>query len=236
MESDSGFSAARTTPPGTVMAGTAAPGHQHGDELIRRARQYEAAVSAAFLSRRRRVFDELVRHAGVRPGDRVLDVGCGTGYFAARAARVAGPTGRVVGIDPSPPVIRYAARHAPPGCTFHVASAQQLPYPDHSFDVVISSVALHHIAGPGRPTALTQMRRVLRPGGRLLIAEFRAPRGAVAGHLTGLLAGPAMQHNPIDEYADLIVQAGFTLTGRGDCRPLLTYLGAGRPAEHPGVG
>ena len=114
-------------------------------------------------------------------------------------------------------------------------SAQALPYPDDSFDVVISSLALHHIGGPDRPTALAQMRRVLRPGGRLLIAEFRAPSRAVTGHLTGPLAGRAMQHNPIDEYADLIAEAGFTVTGRGDCRPLLTYLATSRPVAEQGL-
>jgi ubiquinone/menaquinone biosynthesis C-methylase UbiE len=146
----------------------------------------------------------------------VLDVGCGTGYLTRRAARAVGPAGRVVGVDPAAPAIAYARRVSPPHCDFHVASGEAIPEPGASFDVVVSSLAVHHIPPQGRPVALQEMYRVLRPGGRLLIADFRPPRNRALNHLIGALSGPAMQHNPIDRLPGLIADAGFEVTGSGD--------------------
>lgn len=206
----------------------------HSGGLIRRARLYEYGAAIGFLGQRRRVYDDLVAQSGAQPGDQVLDIGCGTGYFTRRAARAVTPGGHAVGIDPSRPVIDYATRLAPANCTFHLASAQALPHPDASFDVVISSLAIHHLHPDERLTALREMRRVLRPGGRLLIADFRPPRNRIANHLIGALAGHAMQHNPIGRLADLIIQAGFHVTGTGDRWPWLHYVQAQRPTLESG--
>jgi ubiquinone/menaquinone biosynthesis C-methylase UbiE len=207
-------------------------GHRedHGGGLIHRARMYEVSSSIAFAGLRRRVFDGLVGKSGAGPGDRVLDVGCGTGYFARRAARAVLPGGEVVGIDPSPSVIEYARGRAPAHCTFVVAGAEALPQPDGSFDLVISSLAMHHLPEPLRPVALREMHRVLRPGGRLFIADFRPPANPVAGHLIGSLGGHSMRFNPIHLLAELIGDAGFRVTGQGDQRPWLHYVRAERPA------
>jgi SAM-dependent methyltransferase len=131
----------------------------------------------------------------------------------------------------SPPVIAYATRVAPPACTFQVAAAQQLPLPDASFDLVVSSLAVHHIPPDLRPAAVREMLRVLHPGGRLFVADFRPPRNRIANHLIGALSGHAMQHNPIHELPNLMAAAGFQVTGTGDCRPMLSYVRAVRPAE-----
>lgn len=94
---------------------------------------------------------------------------------------------------------------------------------------MVSSLAIHHIPPDARPVAVREMHRVLRPGGRLLIADFRPPRNRAANHLIGALTGHAMQHNPIDQLADLVADAGFSITGIGDQRPLLRYIQAERP-------
>ena len=104
-------------------------GHGHADDasggLIRRARLYEIFSAAAFAGRRRRVFDRLAALSGAIPGDRVLDVGCGTGFFATRLAAAVQPGGRVDGIDPSPPMIDYAAGRGDAHCVFTVAGVGQ---------------------------------------------------------------------------------------------------------------
>ena len=144
-----------------MNAGNGGAGAREG-ALIHRARLYELTAWTGFLGRRRRVFDRLVAEAGVRPDDRVLDVGCGTGYFARRAATVIGPNGGLVGVDPSTAVIEYARRKLP-SAVFHVAGAQAIPEPERSFEVVVSSLAVHHIPSEDRPAAFGEMSRVLRP-------------------------------------------------------------------------
>jgi len=207
--------------------------HGHADDgsggHIRRARLYEFAATIGFAGFRRRIYDDLVTLSGAKPGDRVLDVGCGTGYLTRRAAHAVTPGGHVVGVDPSPPVIDYATRTAPPNCTFHLATAEAIPEPDAAFDVVMSSLAIHHLPPQHRPTAFHEMHRVLRPGGHLLIADFRPPRNRLANHLIGALSGHAMQHNPIEQFAQLITDAGFRITGSGNRRPWLHYIQAQRP-------
>jgi ubiquinone/menaquinone biosynthesis C-methylase UbiE len=172
------------------------------------------------------LFDGLVALSGVHRGDEVLDVGCGTGYFAKRAARVVGPDGSVFGIDPSETVVEYATRTAPPNCRFVVAGAERLPFPDNAFDVVVSSLAFHHLPPAARPEALREVCRVLRPEGRLLLVDFRPPSGWVARRLVGAMSGHSMSHNPIDRLPDLIAAAGLTLFGSGDRWPLLRYFQA----------
>jgi ubiquinone/menaquinone biosynthesis C-methylase UbiE len=194
--------------------------------LIHNARRYELAATIAFLGRRRRVFDGLVALSGARPGDQVLDIGCGTGYFTRRAARAVGPDGHALGIDPSRPVIDFATRRAPANCTFQTAGAQALPRADGSSDVVISSLAIHHVPPGDRPLALREMRRVLRPGGRLLIADFRRSPHRAVSRLIHPLGGHATRHNPPDGLPDLIAQAGFQVTGTGDRWPSLQYVQA----------
>ncbi len=206
-------------------------GHPHSGAggHINNPRRYEYAAAIAFLGQRRRIFDHLIALSGTRHGDRLLDVGCGTGYLARRAARAVGPAGHVVGVDPSAASVAYAGHDAPSNVSFHVAGAEAIPESDASFDVVISTLAIHHIPPPQRPVALREMRRVLRPGGHLLIADFRPPSCKIANHLIGALTGHAMQHNPIDQLPDLITDAGFTVTGRGDRKPWLAYVQATTP-------
>jgi len=204
--------------------------HEHGSGgHVVRPRLYEFTAAVGFLGRRRAGFDHVVAASGMREGDRVLDVGCGTGYLTRRAARAVGPTGHVIGVDPSQPVVDYAKRAAPPNCTFHVTGGESLPEPDASVDVVVSSLAIHHIPPEHRPAALSEIHRVLRPGGRLLIAEFRPP----TNRLTGALFGPAMRHGIVGELNGLVTGAGLEVTGSGDRGPwphLLHYLRARRPS------
>ena len=105
--------------------------------------------------------------AAIAPGERVLDVGCGTGVLAREAAARAGPAGRVIGLDLNEGMLAVA-RRLRPEIDWRQGDALDLPFADHAFDVVVSQFALMFF--PDRPRALREMWRVLAPGGRLAVA------------------------------------------------------------------
>ncbi|MEU8364670.1 class I SAM-dependent methyltransferase [Nonomuraea sp. NPDC048882] len=205
--------------------------HEHADEggTIDRPRAYDAFATIGFLGARRATFTRLATAARPHAGDRVLDVGCGTGYLTRILSPVVTPTGHVTGLDPSPAMIDHARGRASANCTYVVGEGQSLPFPDGSFDLVVSSLAVHHMPAGARPEALRQMFRVLRPGGRLLIAEFRPPVNPLARRVIGLLSGPAMRHDPRDLLGTMIPDAGFQVEAEGELPHLLYYVRATRP-------
>jgi ubiquinone/menaquinone biosynthesis C-methylase UbiE len=110
----------------------------------------------------------IVELAGITPGERILDVGCGPGRLAILGGRVAGPSGEACGIDPAPEMIELARRNAARAhvpTRFEVGVIEALPYPDHRFDVVSSSLMLHHLPEDLKRRGLAEVRRVLKPAG-----------------------------------------------------------------------
>ena len=184
----------------------------------------EAVTYLAFGGRRRTVYARIVALSDARPGDRVLDVGCSGGYLARLLAAAVTPGGQVTGVDPSGPAISYARRRAPGNCSFAVGVAQGLDLPDQSFDVLTSTLAAHHIPEASRPDAFGDMYRVLRPGGTLLVADFR-PSGR---RHTLRSRACAMRHGSAVPLAELVTAAGFRVEARGEL-PLLCYVSAVRP-------
>jgi ubiquinone/menaquinone biosynthesis C-methylase UbiE len=203
--------------------------HEDGGGTIDHPRAYEVLAEIGFAGRRRSAFTRLAALSGAAPGDHVLDVGCGTGYLTRLLAPLVGPDGRVTGLDPSPPMLDHARRRAPGNCSYEAGEGQALPFPDGSFDVVVSSLAVHHMPLSARGTAVQEMFRVLRPGGRLLICEFRPPANRLAARLVSALAGPAMRPSMPDLLAGLVPAAGFHIQSMGDVRPSLRYVSAVRP-------
>jgi len=194
-------------------------------------RIYDTFVELFFLGRRRSTYQALVTAAGVRPGQHVLDVGCGPGYFARLLAQTVGPGGQVVGIDPSPEMIAYATRKAgrASNCQFQVGTAESLDLPSDRFDVVVSSLVMHHLPEDLRVPALREMRRVLRPGGTLLVAEAQIPRH-------GLLRVVARLHSfdhmarMVPHLEPLAARSDFAEIRTGEAPPWLRYVRAIKPA------
>lgn len=126
---------------------------------------------------------DLVGRVGLRPGDRVLDVACGTGAVARLAASAAGETGRVAAVDVNRGMLAVGrSLQAPPGAQieWHEASADALPFGDGQFDVVLCQLGLQFF--PNRPAALHEMRRVVATAGRVGASVYTAIDRNPAAH------------------------------------------------------
>lgn len=130
------------------------------------AQQMEVVYRSRDILRRRR----LVREAlGATPGERVLDAGCGPGFYVAELLDEVGPEGAVVGVDSSPQMLALAAKRSEgrANVSFHEGEVAALPVEDGGFDRALSVQVLEYVADI--PAALCELLRVLRPGGRLLL-------------------------------------------------------------------
>ncbi|HET9317586.1 MAG TPA: methyltransferase domain-containing protein, partial [Vicinamibacteria bacterium] len=115
-----------------------------------------------------------VRHASLRPGEAVLDLGCGAGIDTLLAARAVGPGGRVIGLDMTPEMVERARRNAAearlPHVDIRMGAMEEIPLPDGSVDVIVSNGVLNLSTRKSR--ALAESFRVLRPGGRIAIVDL----------------------------------------------------------------
>jgi ubiquinone/menaquinone biosynthesis C-methylase UbiE len=145
--------------------------------------------------------------AALKAGDQVLDVGCGTGTLALEAQRIVGSAGHVVGIDPSEEQISRAhakaARQRAP-VEFQIGLIEQLAFPDQTFDVVLSTLMMHHLPTSLKQRGFAEIARVLKPWGRLVIADF-VRRQERAGLATRFHAGGSS----LRELAALASDGGF---------------------------
>src|SRR5262249_41083176 len=144
-----------------------------------RDREYQIEGSAAELFERYLVpaitalwAADLVGRAAPQPGERVLDVACGTGVVARLAARTMG-AGRIVGLDINEAMLAVARSQAAdltPPIEWHEASVLEMPFPDRAFDLVLCQLGLQFF--PDRPRALREMHRVLVPDGRMALSVY----------------------------------------------------------------
>jgi demethylmenaquinone methyltransferase/2-methoxy-6-polyprenyl-1,4-benzoquinol methylase len=121
-----------------------------------------------------------VRWSGVREGDRVLDCATGTGDLAIAFRRVVGDRGQVIGTDFVPEMLELA-RGKSRDITFEVADVTRLPYEDHAFDVASISFGIRNVNDPA--AGISELARVVRPGGRVVVLEFGQPQGKIFGSL-----------------------------------------------------
>ncbi|OLF10838.1 class I SAM-dependent methyltransferase [Actinophytocola xanthii] len=160
------------------------------------------------------IHQQMITLAGPREGQRVLDVGCGTGNLL-RATGRRYPNVDLVGLDPDPKALARAARKARRAglrVRFDRGFAQELPYPDGSFDRVLSSLMLHHLDGPAKDSLLAEVRRVLRADGMLVLADAVVEEHS-RGHGHGMRGRmrEQLRDNVGDAVAERIVAAGFTV-------------------------
>jgi len=149
--------------------------------VLHKAAGYDLLLWLVTRGREQAFREKMLQFAHLQPGDAVLDVGCGTGTLAILAKRKVGPTGEVCGIDASPEMIARAqrkARRAGIQVSFKESFAQSLPFSEGRFDVVMTTVMLHHLPKKARAVLAGEMRRVLKPGGRVLAIDFSAKEKA----------------------------------------------------------
>lgn len=164
---------------------------------------------------------DLVDAVGVRPAERVLDVACGTGIVARHAARRVGPDGEVAGVDAIAAMLsaaREAASRLGTQIRWKEATADDLPFPDESFDVALCQQGLQFFAD--RPAALAEMYRVTRPDGRLGLSTCRSLE-----HQPGdaVLIDTVKRHVGVE--AGKVVASPYSLGDPEEVRTLITDAG-----------
>jgi demethylmenaquinone methyltransferase/2-methoxy-6-polyprenyl-1,4-benzoquinol methylase/phosphoethanolamine N-methyltransferase len=185
------------------------PPETRGRTIGRFARFYDAAGSLVSFGQNAKTNREIVARAGVKPGERVLDAGCGTGAQTLPAAEVAGPR-RVSGIDPSPQMLERARSKAAKNgldIDFRAAAIEKLPYGDGEFDVVLSSRMLHHLPEDVMRSGFAEVRRVLKPGGRFLVTDIVAGRSLIGALIR--LFGHAHSPQGLKRIKAMLGEAGF---------------------------
>lgn len=142
------------------------------------AERYDAGNDLLSFGTHRLWKRRLVRLAAARPGARVLDIATGTGDIALRFAKTVGLQGQVIGLDFSAKMIQQAKQrpnNQKPNLSFEVGDAMSLRFHDNTFDIASISFGIRNVDEP--VTALREMHRVVKPGGRVIVMEFGQPRG-----------------------------------------------------------
>jgi ubiquinone/menaquinone biosynthesis C-methylase UbiE len=184
--------------------------------ILHAAARYDFLLWLLTLGRETAFREKMLRFAVLQPGESVLDIGCGTGTLAIAAKRQVGPTGAVSGVDASSEMLARAekkARRLGVEVSFKCGSAQSLPFSAAQFDVVLSTMMLHHLPKSSRREMAGEVRRVLKPGGRVLVIDFGRTgqnKKSIFDHIHG-------RHGRVDlkEVVDLLSSAGLRISEGG---------------------
>ena len=180
--------------------------------LIRWAPYYDLAVNITTLGQARHLRRMTMDQALIKPGDNVLDVGCGTGEVTL-LAKTRAKDGKVYGIDPAPEMIAVARNKSMRKgleIDFRVGVIESLPFSDASIDLVTSSLMMHHLPENLKVRGLGEIYRVLKPGGRLLIADFMRPTGSFLNHLFIAFTRHQGLESGIEDLQKPLKNAGFS--------------------------
>jgi len=173
---------------------------------------YDSYMSKVTLGRERALREMTVSLAQVKPGDCVLEVGCGTGTLTLAAKRQAGPSGKVFGIDIIPGMMERSQRKAAQAnadVTFQLGGIDDIPFSADQFDVVMCSFMIFHMSEMVRRKGIAEIYRVLKPQGRLLVLDLALPPSPLPRAIAKALFGGMMQHD-LRELLPLMETVGFS--------------------------
>jgi ubiquinone/menaquinone biosynthesis C-methylase UbiE len=181
-------------------------------KTIRWARFYDAFTALISFGKDGAIRKAALEVAQLGPGERVLDIGCGTGSLAIDAKAGVGPTGEVHGIDAAPEMIAAARRKAAKkevDVRFQIGLIEKIPFPDDQFDLALNSFVLHHLPDDLKRTGFAQVHRVLKPGGRFLTVDFASTGVGLLGHLMSLF-GHKIAQDYVGDLMAMLKATGFT--------------------------
>jgi ubiquinone/menaquinone biosynthesis C-methylase UbiE len=163
--------------------------HTEG-KMVRRARLYDLETTLLSFGRLAALHRTMVELAGISLRERILDVVCGPGRLAIMAGAAAGHAGETCGIDPAPEMVELARRKAAQAgvpVRFEAGVIDALPYPPDHFDIVLSSLMLHHLPDEVKRRGFAEVRRVLKQAGRFVAVDFGATPEEGFGHILCIL-------------------------------------------------
>jgi ubiquinone/menaquinone biosynthesis C-methylase UbiE len=172
---------------------------------------YDSYMKKITLGREHSLRERTVRLAQVKPGDAVLEVGCGTGTLTLEAKRQAGPSGQVFGIDVIPGMIEQSQRKAEQAqmeVSFQLGSIADIPFPANHFDAVMCSFMIFHMSEMTRRQGIAEIYRVLKPQGRFLLVDFGLPPQPLQRVIVRRFFSAAAEHS-LEELRPLLETAGF---------------------------
>ncbi len=176
--------------------------------------------------------EEVLERVHIQNGERVLDVGCGTAALLIRA-KMYTPGAHLIGVDADPHILVLArkniTRHGV-GVEVKEARAEDLPFPSASFEVVTSTLTFHHLPTAIKQRAMTEIHRVLKPGGRFLLADFGRPEGQLLktffalGRLLQSDEAKYLQDNQAGRLPQFLQAAGFAVQELPPCYRGVQFL------------
>lgn len=148
----------------------------------------------------------------LKPGQRLLDVGCGTGTDLEKLFVRFGEDVELYGVEPSKDMLKQISKTVSESRTVHLSNAKagKLPYKDNFFDYVTCSLVLHHLSDSDQQKALEEMRRVIKPNGTVLIKEWGRPQNVFGRFIAWFWRNHAYVHkNTSSDLQAQLAEAGF---------------------------